>query len=391
MRTLSCRRRTSGCAVSSALKTKHGSSEWTWLQESPKKNDHAKNCVETAQTYKTDHSISFKDSSKELDTAYSTLMRYKTRIINGEDPVRIPGPKLIRPPDPEEVNSQIRDLEHSRKRTKGTGELIDAYRGMFAEKELYQLIKQARKDANHRIISEHEHLQWLIPGSVWSMDDTEHALYDRKNQINHVADLATCYKVGAKALSKHHDQHSVAEHLNRLFTEHPAPLILKRDNGGNLCSKAVDEVLDRHMVIPLTSPTYYPKYNGSIEAHQNSLKRNIEREFQDKGIVKPYSVLVELAMHKCNHRRSSKGSKTTACQRFHANPFNMNKRERKEVFQWIEYTTLDIGIKIGHLNKSEIKDLRRWVIETWLEENGFLNVFNRTKCKPFFGRDVYHN
>ena len=64
----------------------------------------------------------------------------------------------------------------------------------------------------------------------------------------------------------------VAARLDELFAQHGPPLVLKRDNGSNLNSEAVNAVLSRWLVIPLNSPPYYPPYNGGIERAQRELK-----------------------------------------------------------------------------------------------------------------------
>jgi hypothetical protein len=64
----------------------------------------------------------------------------------------------------------------------------------------------------------------------------------------------------------------VVSDLTVLFQRYGAPLFLKRDNGSNLVNAPVDEVLAQHGVIPLTSPPYYPRYNGAIEYAQRELK-----------------------------------------------------------------------------------------------------------------------
>ena len=69
----------------------------------------------------------------------------------------------------------------------------------------------------------------------------------------------------------------IAQHLKRLFEQFGAPLFLKRDNGSNLNSKEVADLLKEFKVIPLNSPTYYPQYNGAIEHAQGEAKRELYR------------------------------------------------------------------------------------------------------------------
>lgn len=63
----------------------------------------------------------------------------------------------------------------------------------------------------------------------------------------------------------------VAAHLDLLFSKYGAPLFLKRDNGGNMKSTSVNEILAQYSVIAIDRTCYYPKYNGSIEKNQDIL------------------------------------------------------------------------------------------------------------------------
>ena len=65
---------------------------------------------------------------------------------------------------------------------------------------------------------------------------------------------------------------SIATQLTTLFEKHGAPLILKRDNGSNLVSSEIDDILDAFGVIPLNSPLHYPRFNGAIERAQREIK-----------------------------------------------------------------------------------------------------------------------
>lgn len=63
-------------------------------------------------------------------------------------------------------------------------------------------------------------------------------------------DLASRYKFPPPAGDAMPHGEEVAENLERLFERHGAPLVVKRDNGGNLNHGAVDALLDRYLVIP---------------------------------------------------------------------------------------------------------------------------------------------
>ena len=62
----------------------------------------------------------------ELGVSYATLMRWKRRLSRGLAPVGKPGPKKVRPFDLGELKARIRELEHGRRRSRGTGLVFEA-------------------------------------------------------------------------------------------------------------------------------------------------------------------------------------------------------------------------------------------------------------------------
>jgi len=71
--------------------------------------------------------------------------------------------------------------------------------------------------------------------------------------------------------------------LQRLFSLHGAPLVLKVDNGSAFRAQAFLEFLQASGVFPLYSPPSCPGYNGSIEAAIGSLKRRTEDQARVEG------------------------------------------------------------------------------------------------------------
>ena len=65
----------------------------------------------------------------------------------------------------------------------------------------------------------------------------------------------------------------IAGYLSDKFSRFGPPLLLKRDNGGNMNHSAVNDVLAEFFILPLNSPAYYAPYNGAIEESQREMKR----------------------------------------------------------------------------------------------------------------------
>ncbi len=60
--------------------------------------------------------------------------------------------------------------------------------------------------------------------------------------------------------------------LEALIRKHGPPLVLKADNGSAFRAEVITDLLEEHGVIPLFSPPYTPRYNGSIESGFSRVK-----------------------------------------------------------------------------------------------------------------------
>jgi len=113
------------------------------------------------------------------------------------------------------------------------------------------------------------------------------------------------------------------------------PLFQKLDNGGNLDAQSMREVLSAHCVIPLNSPPYYPRYNGTMEHAQNELQREVERIVAAEGISTEEGFVV--ALHRATNSLTRESPSFTerppasiARGRFRLNIPN-NKERRRNV------------------------------------------------------------
>jgi hypothetical protein len=101
-------------------------------------------------------------------------------------------------------------------------------------------------------------------------------------------------------------------------------MFLKRDLGSPLNCSAVDEVLQRHWVLPLNSPPAWPQYNGSMERGMRDLKSALDAR-RGESLATPFSVQVELVTHQLNHRRLRSLGRLTPCQVYH-DPARLGRR-----------------------------------------------------------------
>ena len=192
----------------------------------------------------------------------------------------------------EELHVHLCRLQHGRQRSRGVGRLYRHYQDQISRRDLQALTETVRREFVQQRQAELRRITWQVPGLVWSLDDTELArLAGHPLHLHQVQDLASRYKftpwVGERVLGE-----SVAARLEQLFLRQGPPLVLKRDNRSNLNHQAVDEVLARHLVIPLNSPPHYPPYNGGMECAVRELKIPLVEKILASGPIPESQVQV---------------------------------------------------------------------------------------------------
>jgi hypothetical protein len=179
---------------------------------------------------------------RELDLAYSSVMRWKSRQKAGETLVRKTGPAKVEALNVGALNAEILQLSHGRQRTRGTGPLYNRWRHQISRRDLYALVEVARRELRQEEDALERRIEWLIPGLVWSMDDAQRQrLPMGAGQLHLVQDLGSRYKLRVLGDEVLAEGERVAGNLVELFDRHGAPLFLKRDNGKNLNHHSVNE------------------------------------------------------------------------------------------------------------------------------------------------------
>jgi hypothetical protein len=256
--------------------------------------------------------------SESLGLPYASFRRWKHRIDRGQPALFKPGPKRMAALNVEELHVHLCRLEHGRQRSRGVGRVYRQCRGQISRRDLQALTETVRCEFTQQRQAELRRITWHVPGLVWSLDDTQLVrLSSHKLHLHQVQDLASRYKftpwVGERVWGE-----TVAVRLERLFLQHGPPLVLKRDNGSNLNHQAVDEVLTRHLVIPLNSPPHYPPYNGGMEYAVRELKTPLVEKILASGPIPESQVRVwaEVLAHDLNHRSRGCLNGQVACRVF---------------------------------------------------------------------------
>lgn len=344
------------------------------------------------ENVKTQTSLSYSSICIAVRVPYGTFRRWKARQEAGQPLVMLPGPKKVEPLDLDRMREDIRALEHRKKRSFGTQELLKSYAGGISRRKFQELVRMARFDANVDHRKNLRRIHWHVPNLVWAADDTEYEEKDEWNLklfIHNTRDLASHYQlkpVGGQ-FARGRD---VAKHLARQFERHGAPLFYKRDNGGNLNHSAVNRVLAKYGVIPLNSPMYYAPYNGAIEHAQNEIKELVAEKLQGKGPIpgEHFGVYAEASAHDLNHRSSRSLNGKTPCRAFHDGKARTkyNKRKRRKIFEWIVDLRNRILTEMGSTDQRAVAAAWRIAAETWLHKNGHISItINGKSVTPFSG------
>lgn len=310
--------------------------------------------------------------------AYPSFKRYRTRIV-GKEPVIFPaGPKKIEPLDLQDLIAEIGALSHAHKRTRGTTEVRSHYRDRVSRREFDRIVGRVRLEINRERRASLRRVLWQHACVVWSMDETELVWCGQKIRFHQIQDLGSRYKFASVAVAQITAE-QVAAKLEDLFARYGAPLVLKRDNGPALNGRAVNGVLEKHLVIPLNSPAYYPPYNGAMERAQRELKERVLENLPgfaryDHELFEAYAAAAASELNH-NPRRSLGGQ--TSCQVFQSGKGALkpySRRKRKEVFDWIKNLAVKIVAEMKQEGKRQANTAWRVAVETWLRRNGIITV-----------------
>jgi len=326
---------------------------------------------------------------RELDVPYSSLMRWKHRRQAGKTLVGKPGPGKAEALHVTAIHDDIGQLQHRRYRTAGTGALYEKYREQISRRDLQALVAATRRELQQQAEALERRIEWLVPGVVWSMDDTKkHWLPERFGHLHLVRDLASHYILRALGDDVQANGLRVALSLEDLFQRQGAPLFLKMDGGGNFKHHEVRHTLDAFGVIPLLSPPHYPPYNGGIErGHQEILRQLTIRIGGDTLRARELRLECEVSGHEVNHMRRLSLGRRTACQAMElGRPLLrlFGRRQRKEVFDEIQAMKVDIAQQLDEHTDAAAETAFRYAAETWMQRNHMIRVTRNGKVLPLF-------
>jgi hypothetical protein len=328
----------------------------------------------------------YKMICKTLQLPLGSFNRWRCRIREALVLINPPGPRKVQPFAPLVVDAEIRLLAHGRKRSTGTTGLYQRHHLSLSRRELGRMVERVRQDlwADHRRYL--RRIEWVTPGVVWAMDGTEYdAGLTGKIYLCNMQDLGSRYKFLPLA-GEYPVGEEIAGYLSEKFDRYGAPLVLKRDNEGNMNHAAVNEVLEEFFILPLNSPEYYAPYNGAIEESQRELKSCLREklalalpDFRDH-----LAAYAEASVNDLNHRVRPCLNGRTSCQVFFEAGMKpaFKKRERREIYDSI----MEKAETILSAMKQPAQPIRelawRIALESWLRSKKYIKAYINQKCHP---------
>ena len=182
----------------------------------------------------------------------------------------------------------------------------------LSESQLQTYRNEVREELNRGMAQSLISVEYCEPHLIWSMDIFEKWHHGIKFHVLQVIDLGSRIKLEPLIKECAFTGDEIAEHINMLMHFHGAPLFLKRDNGTNLNSGSILEILNLFGAIPVNSPPYCPQYNGVMERSQGEIKRYLNVLCKDKTKdFDLFSACVHMAIMRANGRKRKAKLHTT--------------------------------------------------------------------------------
>ena len=302
----------------------------------------------------------------------SSVQRWQAHLRRGLPAVLRRGLPEPSPADAQALNQGVAALHYGAQRCGGIGGLYHKWAGIFSQSEIYEQAQAERRRLGREMRDGWHRQIWLAPGAVWAMDPGQ--MYGMF--WNLVTDMSSRFRFDIQ-IASHLPAETIRLQLQALFERFGAPLVLKRDNGSNLDNPLIDELLAFFGVIGLTSPPYYPRYNGAVEYAQRELKL-VARAMRDIFRV-PLADALLLAPGMINTQPRPCLVGATPYAAFHAALPALHQTytfdRRKEIKRWIDSRTEAIVkamVNDDHHVQAVLATAKRLATEQWMRDAGLV-------------------
>jgi hypothetical protein len=313
-----------------------------------------------------------------LGLSRSSVTRWMGRLRRGLPAIRPPARQKARLETSATLDAAIGKLHHGVHRSGGAPALWQAWQAYISRREFDGRVRACRLQRQREQRENFWRIVWRRAGAVWAMDPAEYG----EVRWNLVGDLASRLRFELLVALDLPVRRIVA-HLVVLFDRYGAPLVLKRDNGSNLVHPAVDEACDAYGVLTLTSPPYYPRYNGAIEYAQREIKAAVA-VLTRTGTSLPNALATAPVLLNVQPRPCLGGR--TASEVFHQTAHAFQRiytiERRKEAKRWIQDQAQSIVDHMSNRGRHAHDAAWRQAVETWMLDNGLIEVVQPKKLSP---------
>lgn len=252
----------------------------------------------------------------------------------------------------------------------------------FTEQQIQNFANEVRNELLQGNAKSMISVEYGEPHLMWSLDIFEKWHRGIKFRVLQVMDLGSRIKLFPAIKPGDFTGEEIAEHINMLMRIHGAPLFLKRDNGGNLNSRELFEIMKMFAVIPFNSPPYCPQFNGVMERSQGEIKRYLRFMLKDTKTEDTFSAAVYLAIDRANHRKRKVLNGQNALECWEKPFLKFSKREREAIYFEIK----DVANQILHAfspQKQKRKDAFacawRKAVTQYLEAKEYIRLYRDGK------------
>ena len=302
-----------------------------------------------------------------LEIQTPSLRRWKRRCEHmPEEPVKRGRPEVI----PPEARWKLRDQYLSKYGQWGPSVLrawaIREGIGKWSADTISRVIADLKPKQEPR--AKPRKYEIAAPMAVWSEDGTKFKDRGRKKELIVLQDECARYKTNWKLADGPANALDVCEYLREAFEAHGAPLVLKHDGGAIFHEDDVRELLDKYNVVDLTSPSYYPQYNGKKERSMRDIKGFVHALYKHEA-GGGLAGRIEMAMHDLNidRPRPVLGGRT-AREVFEQDRIRLPEHRRFKM----EVRTRQLELEAEAESRREKADARRRAVIEVLSRYGLL-------------------
>jgi transposase InsO family protein len=203
---------------------------------------------------------------------------------------------------------------------------------------------------------------------MWSIDATVFKDRGIKRELLVLQDERGRYKSGWQLCDRTATGDCVAKLLRQAFEKYGAPLILKHDGGSIFFEDSVQKLLREFGVVDLTSPPYYPQFNGKKERSMRDINSYV-KALLDNHVGETLEERIELAMKDLNEDRPRPmlGGRTAA-EVFYQNRTRLPDPRRFTM----EVKTKQLELEPNEPTEQQTRSARRTAVSAVLSRYGFL-------------------